>query len=145
MSDAARQFHGTCHCGNIRVTLDWPDAGPTIPARACGCALCTKHGAAWTSHPRGRFRLHIADDAKVQRYRFGTQSSDFHVCAACGVIPIVTCTIDGTRYAVFNVNTFDGVERSQFVVTPTNFEGEAMEARLARRRRIWTPEAAGVE
>jgi len=43
------------------------------------------------------------------------------------------------------VNTFDDVERSQLVETPANFEGETTENRLARRRRNWTPEAAGSE
>ena len=59
------------------------------------------------------------------------------------MIPIVTCRIEGTRYAVFNVNTFDGVDRSQFVETAVDFENEATPDRLACRRRNWTPEARG--
>jgi hypothetical protein len=42
---------------------------------------------------------------------------------------------------VFNVNTFEGVDRLQLVETPSSFEGETTEDRLARRRRNWTPEA----
>jgi len=53
--------------------------------------------------------------------------------------------IEGIRYAVFNVNTFDDVDRSELVETATNFEGETKENRLARRRRNWTPEAASSE
>jgi hypothetical protein len=49
--------------------------------------------------------------------------------------------IEGIRYAVFNVNTFDDVDRSQLVETATNFESETTENRLTRRRRNWTPEA----
>jgi hypothetical protein len=79
---------------------------------------------------------------RMTRYRFVTETADFHVCKTCGAIPIVTCMIEGARYAVFNVNTFDNVDRSQLVETPTNFEGETTENRLARRRRKWTPEAA---
>jgi len=63
----------------------------------------------------------------------------------CGVIPIVTCVIDGMRYAVFNVNTFEEIDRSQLVETATNFEGETTENRLARRRRNWMPEADRAE
>ena len=59
------------------------------------------------------------------------------------MIPIVTCLIEGTRYAVVNVNTFDNVDRSQLVETAADFEGETTENRLARRRRNWTPEAVG--
>ena len=138
-----RRIHASCHCGNVRVTLDWPDPGPAIPVRACGCGLCTKHRAAWTSHPGGRFQLRIGDDSRVARYRFGTKTADFHVCLTCGVIPIVTCSLEGARYAVVNVNTFDDVDRSQLVEAAANFEGETTENRLARRRRNWTPEAVG--
>jgi hypothetical protein len=43
--------------------------------------------------------------------------------------------IEGTRYAVVNVNTFHNVDRSQLVETATDFEGETAESRLARRKR----------
>jgi hypothetical protein len=78
-SDSYRRIHGSCHCGNIRVTFDWPDSGLAIPVRACGCGLCTKHRAAWTSHPEGRFCLGIAE-SRVTQYQFGTKTADFHVC-----------------------------------------------------------------
>jgi len=134
------RLDASCHCGNIRVALDWPDA-PTIAARACGCGFCTRHGAAWTSHPDARFTLAIGDPARVTQYRFGTRTADFHVCLTCGIIPIVTCTIDGTRYAVFNVNTLDNVDRAKLVVAAADFEGEVVENRLARRQRNWAREA----
>ncbi len=134
------RIDATCHCGNIRVALDWPGDAPTIAARACGCGLCTRLGAAWTSHPDVRFRLAIGDPARVTQYRFGTRTADFHLCQTCGIIPIVTCTIEGARYAVFNVNTFDNVERANLAVAPADFEGEAVENRLARRQRNWARE-----
>jgi hypothetical protein len=73
------------------------------------------------------------------------ETADFHVCLTCGVMPIVTCMIEGTQYAVVNVNTFDDLDRSQLVETATDFEGETTENRLARRRRNWTPDAVGRE
>jgi hypothetical protein len=145
MHDAVsyRRIHGSCHCGNIRFTFDWPESGPTIPVRACGCGYCTKHRGVWTSHANGRFSLHVADASQATRYQFGTKTADFHVCSTCGVVPIVTCTIDGARYAVVNANTFDDVHKSQLAQAAASFEGETTENRLARRRRNWTPEAAG--
>jgi hypothetical protein len=137
-----RQIHGSCHCGNIRFVLDWPDPGPHIPVRVCGCSFCRKHGGVWTSAPRGSFRLQVADEASVRRYRFGTESADFHVCTGCGAVPIVTCEVDGARYAVVNANAFDNVDPSELARAPADFEGESIETRLARRKRHWTPEAA---
>jgi hypothetical protein len=135
-----RPIHGSCHCGNIQFTLDWPGPGHTIPVRACSCGHCRKHRGVWTSHPAGRFRMAIADAAQSGRYQFGTKTADFHVCRTCGIVPIVTCVIEGARYAVVNVNTFDNVDSSELAETPSNFEGEGPESRLARRRRNWTPE-----
>jgi hypothetical protein len=144
MSEATslRHINGSCHCGNIRFTFDLPSA-PTIAVRACGCDMCSKHGGVWTSHPKGRFALTIADERRVTRYQFGTRTADFHVCATCGVVPIVTCVLDGRRYAVVNANAFDDVDRSELARSATDFEGESTQDRLARRKRNWTPEATG--
>ena len=143
MSDSAnfRRIHASCHCSNIRVLFDWPGSDSRIPVRACGCALCTKHRAVWTSHPQGRFALHVADESQVSLYRFGTKTADFHVCLTCGVVPIATSMIAERRYAVVNVNCFDNVDRAELDETPTDFEGETTEARLARRQQNWTPES----
>jgi hypothetical protein len=135
-----RQIQGSCHCGNIRFTLDWPGPGHTIPVRACSCGHCRKHRGVWTSHPTGQFRIAIADASQSGQYQFGTKTADFHVCKTCGIVPIVTCVIEGARYAVVNVNTFDNVDRSELAEAPSNFEGESTESRMTRRRRNWTPE-----
>jgi hypothetical protein len=134
-------IEGSCHCGNLNFTFAWPDYRSPIPVRACGCDLCTKHRAVWTSHPKGRFRLAVADEQLLNRYRFGTKTADFHVCRACGVMPITTCLIASTRYAVVNVHTFNDMDRARFIGQTTDFEGETTENRLARRERTWTPEA----
>ena len=79
MNDAGsvRHINGSCHCGNVKFTLAWPDAPATIPIRACGCALCRKHNAAWTSSPKGCFSIKVEDESKLSYYRFGTKTADF--------------------------------------------------------------------
>ncbi len=139
----AREIHGGCHCGNIRFVFTWP-GGPTIPVRACGCAFCQKHGAVWTSHPDGAVRLHIADKAQLNRYRFATATADFHVCRTCGVAPIVASAHDGELYAVVNVKTFEDVDAADLDMSPADFDGESVDDRLARRKRNWTPLVVGL-
>ena len=73
----------------------------------------------------------------VARYAFGTETASFIVCARCGVAPFVTSEIEGATYAVVNVNTFDGVDRSLIHAQPASFDGEEVAARLERRRRNW--------
>lgn len=139
-TEGYRRIHRSCHCGNIRITLDWPGSPETIPVRACGCSMCRKHRGVWTSNPDGRFGYEVEDENKVSRYQFGTKTADFHTCTNCGVVPIVTCEMDGTQYAVVNVNTFDDVDPSEMAEATADFEGEDTDTRLARRRRNWTPQ-----
>ena len=73
----------------------------------------------------------------VSRYAFGTETAHFMVCARCGVAPLVISTIEGTMYAVVNVNAFDDVERSHIRIQAASFEGEDVSSRLARRRTNW--------
>ena len=119
-----------------------PEQTLELPARACGCSFCTKHGGIWTSHPAARLMLRIADPAKATRYRFGTSTADFHVCRACGAVPAVTCALEDRTYAVVNVNCLDGVDPATLDRVATDFEGEATADRLARRRTRWIAEVA---
>lgn len=130
-------IEGRCHCGNIAFSLRWEPDPQDIPARACDCTFCTRHGNAWTSHPEGRLQVRVADPAAVSRYTFGTQSADFHVCMHCGVVPLVTSTIDGHVHAVVNVNTFENVDPALLRPIPVSFGEEAVEVRLDRRRQRW--------
>lgn len=133
------QIRGACHCGNIGFTLDWPQDPPEIPARACGCSFCRKHGGVWTSCPGGELAVQVRDADQVRAYAFGTRTATFHVCASCGVVPVVSSVIDGVTYAVVNVNTFDDVDPAWLRHARADFEGEEAADRLARRARGWIP------
>jgi hypothetical protein len=47
--------------------------------------------------------------------------------------------IEGRRYAVVNVFTFDDAEAMIFDISSTDFDGETVEERLERRARNWIP------
>jgi hypothetical protein len=131
------RIDGACHCGNVRFVLAWPDDARPIPARACGCTFCIKHGATWTSHPAATLRLTVASPMHWQRYAFGTGTADFHLCTRCGVPAVATSRIAGREYAVVNVNAFDGFDATWLDRSRSDFEGESVEDRLARRQSRW--------
>ena len=133
------RIYGACHCGNIRFHLDWHPEPSHIPARACSCTFCQKHGGVWTSCPTGTLTVEVAAQRRVSRYNFGTKTADFHVCSTCGAVPVVTSEIEGRTYAVVNVNAFEGVDPSLLKRASANFDGEDEAARLARRARGWIP------
>jgi hypothetical protein len=128
---------GRCHCGNISFSLRWEPDPTEIPVRACTCSFCIKHGGEWTSHPGGLLRIVVKDCARVSKYTFGTKTAEFHTCACCGVVPVVTSRIDGRVYAVVSVNAFEGVDPSLLRLASASFDGENEEARLARRKLNW--------
>ena len=130
-------IHGSCHCGNIAFSLAWDPDPREIPARACDCTFCTKHGGVWTSNPDGKLRVTVKDPALVSKYSFGTGTAVFHVCARCGGVPVVTSRIDGALYAVVSVNAFNNVDPAMLKRAPISFDGEATDKRLERRKRGW--------
>lgn len=130
---------GRCHCGNISFALRWEPEPREIPARACTCSFCCKHGAVWTSCPSGSLAVSVREPALVSRYTFGTRTADFHVCSRCGVVPVVTSRIEGRVHAVVSVAALEGVDASLLRRAPASFDGEGEGARLARRKRSWIP------
>ena len=136
---------GKCHCGNVALDLEWEGDPPEIPARACGCSFCVKHGGGWTSSPRAALTVTIADPARTTKYEFGTRTAVFHVCTRCGTVPVVTSAIDGNTYAVVNVNVLENVDPAWLRRSGADFEGEAVAARLARRARNWIARVRFVE
>lgn len=138
-------IHGSCHCGNISFSLAWDPDPAEIPARACTCSFCTKHGGVWTSSPAGALKVAVKDPALVSRYAFGTRTAEFHICARCGIVPVVTSRIDDRLYAVVSVNAFDGVDPSLVRRAPASFDGEGTDSRLARRKRNWIGKVEFIE
>jgi hypothetical protein len=128
---------GGCHCGNISFRLDWTPDPAEIPARACDCSFCVKHGGVWTSCPGGALQVRVKQPDQVSVYAFETKTADFHVCSTCGIVPVVTSRIDGRLYAVVSVNAFEGAARSLIRQAPASFGGEVTGDRLARRKRNW--------
>lgn len=127
---------GQCHCGNIAFRLEW-EGESAIPARACGCSFCVKHGGVWTSDPHSRLDVVIRDASLVSKYAFGSRTATFHVCSRCGAVPMVTSEIADHVYAVVNVNVFENVDQSRLHQGAVSFEGEDIDTRLARRKRNW--------
>jgi hypothetical protein len=138
-------IHGSCHCETISFSLLWEPDPTEIPARACRCSFCTKHGGVWTSHPGAALSIVVKDPSLVSRYAFGTGTAEFHACSRCGVVPVVTSRIDDHLYAVVSVNAFEGVDPSLLRYPSASFDGEAKESRLARRKSNWIANVEYIE
>jgi hypothetical protein len=124
---------GHCHCGAICFEFE---TSKLLTPRACQCGFCRKHNARTVSDPEGTAELTLGES--VARYRFGTGTTDFLICARCGVYVGATAELDGRLYATLNLNAFDD-PRLDLDAAPAFYDGEDPAAKAARRRARWTP------
>ena len=130
-------IRGGCHCGNLSFVLNWQPEPTEIPARACSCSFCSRHGGVWTSNPAASLQVQVKKPSSVSKYAFGTGTAEFHICSRCGVVPVVTSKIDARLYAVVSINAFENVDPSLLRRAPVSFDEETETVRLARRKRNW--------
>ena len=133
-------YHGACHCGGIKVHLRNQKTPSELRSRACQCNFCRLHGASFTSDAAGA--LSIKTSGPVNRYRMGTGTAEFHVCANCGVVPAATWKRDdGKLLSVVRVQCLDIRDELEKYKKEWSVEHELdnPEERFSRRSRTWTP------
>ena len=126
------QLNGQCHCGAIRFAFE---TEMSLAPRACQCGFCRRHGARTVSDPEGIAALEYGGEPI--RYRFGTRTTDYILCATCGVYVGAIVEIGGARYATLNLNALDE-PRLDLAAAPVSYEGEGAAAKAERRRKAWT-------
>lgn len=135
----AEPLHGRCHCGNLSLRFEPDRPHAELPVRSCTCTFCSTRRARWTSDPVGQIELSVADESQLSRYRFGTNTAEFLVCARCGIHIAATSEIDGSLYAVVNIDCIEALRADPPPGRDISFDGEDVTDRLARRKRSWTP------
>lgn len=130
---------GGCHCGNLRTRLRLTKPPAENQVRACGCAFCQANNTRTVADPAGMFEVWAVDWSLVEPYRFGSRTADYLVCRRCGIYIAAVCeTPAGTR-AVVNTNALDDRAAFTQAPTPTDYDGETVAERLARRAVRWMP------
>jgi hypothetical protein len=133
------EHNGGCHCGNIRVQVRLTKPAAEMPIRSCACSFCRAHGTRTVSDPGGQADVWAADWSLVTRYQFGSRTADYLLCSRCGVYVGAVCDTPAGRRAVINTRCLaDGSAFVHEAIHP-DYDGEVVEARLARRATNWTP------
>ena len=102
----------------------------------CGCTFCLARKPHYTSDPAGHLTIKIADEAQVERYRFGLRLADFLICKRCDRF---VAAVDSGR-AVVNLDVL--ARAADFTAAPltlTIYDTEDVAARTARRAANWMP------
>ncbi len=131
---------GTCGCGVLTLHLETARTPAEMPVRMCGCTFCVARRPRYTSDPAGHLTIEIADDAQVERYRFGLRLADFLICKRCDRF---VAAVDSGR-AVVNLDVL--ARAAEFTAPPltlTIYDTEDVAARTARRAANWMPVTLG--
>ena len=132
------RIDGGCHCGNISLQLELARLPRTYSPRACDCAFCTKHGAAYISDPQGRLCIRIREGEHSRIYRQGSGMGEFLLCANCGVLIGVLYRDSEGVYAAVNVRVAarPGDFGAQQTVSPRTL---AESDKVSRWKSLWFP------
>ncbi len=98
------EHQGSCYCGNITVTVKTEEPFLTATPRQCDCDFCRMNAAAWASVPDAVLEIEIQNEAAINLFEQGSDTARFWLCQRCGVVPAVTCDIDGHRKGAVNAN-----------------------------------------
>jgi hypothetical protein len=133
------EHQGGCHCGNLQVRVRLTKPAAQMAVRSCACSFCRAHGTRTVSDPLGLAEVSATDWSLVERYRFGSRTADYLLCRRCGVYVGAVCeTATGVR-SVINTRCLDGGVAFGMEAAHPDYDGEAVEARLARRAANWMP------
>ena len=127
----------SCHCGNIRATFQSEGQPAT---RECQCSFCRAHASVSVADPQGSLVVHVADERKLSRYRFGVlRLADMLVCRECGVYVAAVMESSGKAFGILNLRAAAGTPLLAQTPAPVDYDGESADQRRDRRQRLWTP------
>ena len=76
-------YQGSCHCGQVRYTVQIDDLDHV---RVCDCSICAKRGALNFRVPRENLELHTPWNA-LTLYQWGSETAEDYFCSTCGILP----------------------------------------------------------
>jgi hypothetical protein len=131
-------FSGQCHCGAIRMELQFTRLAEETQVRSCQCGFCTRHGALTISDPAGTAVVH-AERSALAIYKFATMSGTSLVCGRCGVYAGALIEDGGRTWSIANARGLAVPEFASRIGVPQHYDHETAQDRMNRRKAKWTP------
>ena len=73
----------TCHCENVELEVNIPEAGFPKLMR-CNCSLCKRKGAVMSPLPKENVKLVKGQDG-LKLYQYHTKVAEHYFCSNCGI------------------------------------------------------------
>ncbi|MGA7966866.1 MAG: hypothetical protein WCB49_13450 [Gammaproteobacteria bacterium] len=135
MTDASREIHGACHCGNLSFVIHTRMPLENIRARACDCSFCCIHAARNWSDPDGTAVIRVNDAGHLHKYRFALRTADFYICTTCGTYLGAVLSDERGAWSTLNLR----LAKISVEEEIASYGSENADDRIDRRKRDWTP------
>ncbi len=114
-----KNYHGSCHCGEIKFEASINLAAETSK---CNCSICTKSRFWKTIVLEADFRLLKGED-RVKDYQFGPKKIHHLFCKTCGIKPFGRGILPNEEifYAI-NVVCLDDVTMQELTDSPVVYQ-----------------------
>ncbi|HEY1097269.1 MAG TPA: GFA family protein [Myxococcota bacterium] len=112
-----KTWNGSCHCGNVRFTLESDLSG----AMTCNCSICQRAGHVLTFVGTDKFTLLSGADEQTD-YQFNKKHIHHLFCKTCGVRSFGWGNgPDGSKMYSVNIRCLEGVNLAD--VPTTQYDG----------------------
>lgn len=114
------QYQGSCHCGNIRYTVEGKLEGVT----ACNCSICQRKGVLMWFVGRDQLTL-LTPPENMATYTFSKHVIQHRFCPSCGIHPFGE-GVDpkGNAIAAINVRCLENIDLDALPVS--HFDGRKL-------------------
>lgn len=127
-------IRGSCSCRNLELV--WHTVDYSVAPRACQCDYCRAKDAAYVSKSRTAVELRVHKEPLHRICEHGSKSAQFHECANCGDVVLVTANIDGEMYGALNARCLVNPQGFSGDIE-THFDAQTAAQKRERWRRNW--------
>jgi hypothetical protein len=124
-------FHGSCHCGAVRFTVD----APITEGYTCDCSLCSKKNALMANVHESKLRITQGED-KLGLYQWNARIAKHYFCTVCGIYPFHKKRSMPDHYGV-NLKCLDDIDLSALTIRPGKGNGRDMPIVDPNAREDW--------
>jgi hypothetical protein len=130
---------GGCRCGAVRLSFAATRQIEALPLLTCSCDFCRRHRLRYSVDAGGLLHIAVRRGSRVRRYSFDGDMAVSLVCEGCGTVIGALLADDGGDLVALNVGCLAKAQAFTQPGQPLDYDAEAHEMKLARRRRDWTP------